>query len=220
VAEHIGKAGALVRERFRSRQLEEFRNCSYLAQQIVLDKPDHWEYKLTAELLRSMAEPVLAKWGHLKRGLYTGASQIIPPEQILAWHGSLIAEIQRFSTATGGLVNEAFAEAWGEDGVPGSDRDILRVCGLFRELCEQLLGWEEKVRFAAVPMSFQPVQSHMVGTAGMILDELSKLPKGMADLFSGEPKTGVHKMSLVLDLPDKWVDNHEKLLKRAVRDLF
>lgn len=219
VADNIGKAGAPARERFRSRQLEEFRDCSYLAQQIILDRPDHWEYKLTTELLRTMVEPVLARWSYLKRGLYTGQSNIIPPDQILAWHGALIAEMLRFSAATNGLVNEVFKEAWGAPGVAGSDRDILRACGLFRELCEQLLLWEEKLRFVAVPPSFREVQEHMTGTAGRMLDELAKLPKGMTDLFSGEPKTGLYKVDLVFDLPDGWADRHSRLLSRAVRAL-
>lgn len=219
VAESLGKAGALVRERFRARQLEEFRDCSYLAQQIILDKPDYWEYKLTAELLRSMAEPVFARWGYLRREFYTASSQIVTASQVLAWHSSLFAELQRLVAATTGLTGDAFAEAWGDRDVPGSEREIVRVCGLFKELLEQLLGWEERVRFAAVPSDFKALQAHMTGTAGRFLDELVKLPSGMASLFVGEPKSGLHEMKLVFDLPEGWADEHLALLDEAVGSL-
>ncbi|WP_333590321.1 HNH endonuclease [Brevundimonas sp.] len=219
MASVLGKAGALARERFRVRELEPFAKASYLAQQIVLDRPEYWEYKLTAELLRTMAEPVLTRWRHLERGLYTRPSRIIDRDEFIQWHSAHFAEMSRFSTAFGGLINEVFAEAWGEPGVAGSEIDILRACHLFVDLCEQLILWEEKVRFAVVPDEFEEVRALMVGIGGRFLVQLALVPPMLTGLFSGEAKTGVHRLSLELDLPPGWVERHAAALKRAQRAL-
>ncbi|MGX1747421.1 MULTISPECIES: hypothetical protein [unclassified Brevundimonas] len=209
----------LARERFRGRLLEPFAKASYLAQQIILDRPDYWEYKLTAELLRALAEPVLVRWRHLDRGLYTRPSQIISEDAFIQWHSAHFAEMGRFSTAFGGLINEVFADAWGEPGVSGSDLKILRACELFADLCEQLILWEEKVRFAVVPTAFEEVRELMVGIGGRFLTQLERVPTMLSNLFSGVPKTGIHSLSLELDLPTGWVERHAAALKRAERAL-
>ncbi|WP_392354978.1 hypothetical protein V8F63_07910 [Brevundimonas sp. LF-1] len=107
----------------------------------------------------------------------------------------------------------------GEPGVAGSDLKILRACELFTDLCEQLVLWEEKVRFAVVPTAFEEVRELMVGIGGRFLTQLERVPIMLSDLFSGEPKTGVHSLSLELDLPPGWVERHAAALKRAERAL-
>ncbi|MBB3871661.1 HNH endonuclease [Brevundimonas mediterranea] len=208
----LGKSGSLARERFRAREPEPFAKASYLAQQIILDRPDHWEYKLTVELLRTAAEPILTRWRHLERGLYTRPSEQLSLDEFMPWHSAHFGEMSRFSGALDGLINQVFAEAWGADGVPGSAVDIERACDLFADLCEQLVLWEEKVRFSVVPDEFEDVRALMVGVGGRLLDQLARVPPKMADLFSGEPKTGVHRLSLELDLPDGWVQRHNAAL--------
>jgi hypothetical protein len=57
VLDRLGKPGERLRAKVKSDHLREFADTSYLAQQIILDKPRHWEYKLTLEILRRRAWP-------------------------------------------------------------------------------------------------------------------------------------------------------------------
>lgn len=70
ITKRVGKLSETLRLKATARELPIFETCSYLAQQIVIDKPDHWEYKLTIELLRSRLDPVLSRWKDLEGGLY------------------------------------------------------------------------------------------------------------------------------------------------------
>jgi hypothetical protein len=78
--------------------LEPFQDTSYLAQQIVIDKTDHWEYKLTTELIRTMAGPIFQRWKMLEKGLYTQPSTLVPFEDMQGWlvarHSELIPDHQ------------------------------------------------------------------------------------------------------------------------------
>ncbi len=58
ISEQIGKAGAELRSRYQSRHLEALGKLSYLAERIVIEKGDHWEYRLTAEGLRYEMAPM------------------------------------------------------------------------------------------------------------------------------------------------------------------
>ena len=61
VTGRLGKPSELILQKIIDEQLSEFRSASRLAQRIVADKPDYWEYKLTVELLRGELNPVLKR---------------------------------------------------------------------------------------------------------------------------------------------------------------
>lgn len=78
IAEQVGKAGAEIRQRYEARHLEEFGRLSYLAERLIIEKGDIWEYQLTAEVLRFETVPVIRRWEALKRGLYMKPTIRVP----------------------------------------------------------------------------------------------------------------------------------------------
>jgi hypothetical protein len=135
----VGKPGYLVRQKMLSRELAAFKDCSYLAQQIIIDKPHAWEFKLTAELLRDKLTTILARWRSLKKGLYVKPTIRIPPTEMIDWCQSRMDELTGVVDALSGLINHEMAGAWGPSGQPGSETEILRVCDLFVEASQGLL---------------------------------------------------------------------------------
>jgi hypothetical protein len=111
-----------------------FSGLSYLAEQIIIDKPEHWEYKLTSEMLRIRAGPVLKRWSSLKRGLYSNSIKVIPLSEALPWVQARTAELSTVVGALGKIVREEFEVAWGAPGVSGSDTEIISVCVIAQAL--------------------------------------------------------------------------------------
>jgi hypothetical protein len=215
VLEKLGKAGALLRQKVLAKELEPFASSSYLAQQIIIDKPDFWEYKLTVELLRSMAVPTIDRWKSLNRGLYTKPSTIVVLGDFTDWLQARIAEITRLTDVITGLVNGEIQASWGPPGQPGSETEILRVCALFAECCENILHWEEAIRFASVPSEFKEVQALWVGIGGRMMEQLEKIPIHLSEIFSVENPSGVFELNLTLDLPAGWVEECKAAMERA-----
>jgi hypothetical protein len=201
IATNVGKAGALIRERYVQRKLEELGRLTYLAEQIILEKPDAWEFKLTAELLRSGCEPVLQRWEAFKAGLY-----ILPTEMVhtntdaIRWVKVRLAEAQQLAKAFSALVNDEFNKAWGPVGQAGSETQIVHVCDLFAEFCRSALQWEERGRFTSLPEPFGEVHA-VLNEAGGMLDEAAKVPRYMIDNFAGHIRPGAYDLKLKLDLP-------------------
>lgn len=92
VAERLGKAGDRLRRKVMDRELEGFEGASYLSRQIVIDKPYAWEYRLTAELLRSKLAPVLSRSRALARGLYARPVTRLSADHPTEWFQDRLAD--------------------------------------------------------------------------------------------------------------------------------
>jgi hypothetical protein len=204
-AERIGKAGAEMRQRYEARHLEEFGKLSYLAERLIVDKGDLWEFRLTAEVLRFEMEPILRRWDALKRGMYMKPKQLVSAADFGPWMSTKCDEAQDICRAFDELMNVEFERTWGAPGVAGSDVDIVFACRLFAEMCGSALRWEEEVRFIRADEAFDEVLKLNLGTVGMLIDEAAKVPKFLGDSFGGDAQPGQYRLELVLTLPDNWV---------------
>ena len=219
IVERLGKPGDQARQRVLARELEGFKGCSDLAQQIVIDKPDYWEYKLTVELLRSGLRAILPRWRQLHRNLYVKPLVQMQSNEALAWFQSKMNELTKLVEAAKGIVEEELPSAWGPPGTPGSDTEILRACSLYSELCQRILEWEESVRFVSVPSQFEGLQEALRGIGGRYIDKLAVVPVEMAKPFEQEhPKGNLH-IQLVFDLPDGWLEQMRQALARVRKAL-
>lgn len=219
VTAQLGKPSEIIRRKMIMKHLERFSSCSYLAQQIVIDKPPHWEYKLTIELLRTRMGPVIERWKSLERGLYVKVSTAVPQEMVLDWLRVRFDEVNKLCAAFSELANTEMQAAWGPPGTPGSEDEILRVCDLFTECADRVLQWEETTRFAVLPYAFANVQSLLIGTAGQMLDQLARIPDELSAPFNAENPSGTVNIMLVLSLPDKWSDNYARALEEAFKNI-
>lgn len=215
VGELIGKAGAELRQRYQQRHLEEFGRLSYLAERLILEKGDYWEYRLTAEVLRFEMAPVLRRWHALRRRLYMKPYLRIEKMETLPWILNRISEIEGIAGAFSELMNVEIARAWGEPGTPGSDIEIVSVCQLFAEMCDSAVKWEEAIRFTAVDDIFDELRNLFVGVAGGMIDEAAKVPTFITEHLGDDPVPGEYRLSLTLSLPDGWSDAIGAALQRA-----
>ncbi|MCJ2186016.1 hypothetical protein [Novosphingobium beihaiensis] len=215
VSEQVGKTGAVVRRRYEERHLEEFGKLSYLAERIISEKGDGWEYHLTAEVLRYEMTPVLRRWSALKKGFYMKPPLPVGLREFPDWLSVRMNEAQGIVSAFEGLISGEFERAWGDPGVPGNDRDIVETCRLFGEMCASALLWEEQVRFVSVQDEWQQVAELLRGAAGAIIEEAFKLPEFIEETVNDPVATGTYKLTLVLQLPDQWSENLEAAMAIA-----
>lgn len=217
VSEGLGRTSDRLKRNLVDRQLIGFDGTSYMARQIVIDKPSDWEYRLTLELLRSKFTPLWSRWNALNRGLYARPIIRLSAEGAADWFQDRTTEIGLFVPALTGIINNEFRDAWGAPGKSGSPEAILAACDLFGEVCQQILNWEENIRFTVVPRDFEEVHNLLFGIGGRILDQVRKFPLEMSRIFSEEQKSGTHSISIVLDLPDEWGEQFISAFDRAWR---
>lgn len=217
ISEQVGKAAADIRQRYERRRLEEFGRLSYLAERLILEKDDYWEYLLTAEVLRHEIVPVVRRWNALKRGLYVKPFARIEKSDCFAWLSDKSNEIRCIVSAFSELTNVEFSRSWGAPGVEGSDVDIISTCRLYGEVCSSTLAWEESVRFTHVDSCFTEVRDLYVGVAGSVIEQAEKIPKFLTETIATKPTVGEYNLVLTVSLPGGWVEDVNAALKRAVR---
>lgn len=218
IAKLVGKAGVEMRDRYNKRHLEEFGRLSYLAERLIVEKADYWEFRLTAEVLRFELEPILRRWEALKRHLYVKPITRIPRTEFIPLIRDKNSEVLSIAKAFGELMNHEFARAWGEPGVPGSDIEIVSTCRLVAELCQRCLQWEEEVRFIVTDDIFDEILSLYVGVAGRLIDESRKMPDFFSKMFSeDEQPLGTYRLDLLITLPDGWAELVDAAFKKITK---
>jgi hypothetical protein len=202
------KSDVILRELQKS-QLKDFETCSYLAQQIVLDKPQFWEYRLTLELLRTGLGGINSRWLALKRGLYTKKLTPIDLPELGEWWRVRFEEASRTARALNILVTEEIPKSWGPDGLPGNELEILETSRLIVAACQRLLEWEEDFQFTSAPTEFAEAMALAHGIAGAQIEEVMRIPVELAKIFETENPSGTHKISLVFRLPKSFATLEE-----------
>ncbi|AZE23154.1 MULTISPECIES: HNH endonuclease [Pseudomonas] len=220
ISEQLGKTAAEVRHRYEKRHLEEFGRLSYLAERLIIEKDDYWEYLLTAEVLRFEMAPTIQRWNALKRGLYTKPIHRIDRDDSFSWLTDKSQEILLIVAAFGNLTNFELARTWGEPGIAGSDVDIVSTCRLYGEVCSNTLLWEESVRFTRVDDDFSEVRDLFIGIAGEIIEQTAKIPKFLTEMVAPKPTSGTYKLELIIELPAEWEKRVTTALKRAERAIL
>lgn len=216
ISEQVGKAGAEIRHRYEKRHLEEFGRLSYLSERLIIEKDRFWEYKLTAEVLRFEMEPILRRWKALQHRLYVKPTFRVARSDFIPWLMSRSDELVSICNAINNLINHELARALGEPGVPGNDVDIVTTCRLVAELCQSGLDWEEQVHFVATDEIFDDILYLLVGAAGIVIDQVAKVPTFISDLFSaGDPGPGEHRLHLTVAFPEGWSDSMDAATKKV-----
>jgi hypothetical protein len=219
VLERLGRPSDQLREKVLAAHLRLFKDASPLAQQIVIDRPPYWEYKLTTELLRTGLEDVKERWRQLKLGMYFRKSVTIGVEQITSWISAALNDISKIINSLMALIKE-MQIAWGPPGVPGDDQKILSCAKLIVAAAENVLAWEEELRFAIVPEEFQDLVAALQGIGARQIDEVLRIPAELTKIFSTDHPKGTVHIELVFSLPENFEQRMDSALQRASEGLL
>ena len=180
------------------------RQTSYLARQIIIDKPYGWEYRLTAELLRSKLTPVLSRGHALARGLYTKPVTRLSEQSAIGWLQDRIAEIRHLIQVLAELIYTELQKSWETARRLDSPEVILQTCCLLEEACQRLLSWEESVRFTILPNEYKPIGALFAGIGNRFLDRIGTIPEELGKIFTENKPSGTFNITIALDFPVGW----------------
>ena len=217
VLAEIGKVGDQMRQLVVNRELEALGPLPPYAEELIRQKPDHWEYLLTAELLDHYLKPVMRRARDLELGLVTKQRKILANRDILRWLSNKCGELSQVPNAIDGLLNE-LKVAWGPDGEPGDPALINHVCKLLGAAAEHLVANADDALFTALPSEFSGVASLIVDGSLYPLKEMPGVADFIRSIFSTENPSGTHSYQLVISLPEGWEEKFESELNAACAD--
>ena len=200
--------------------LSKFENLSRISRRIIIDKPDGWEYRLTAELMRNLNQPLLRKIEDLHDGLYVKPYQNIPDEKVLDW---VMIQLDELSGLTSPLIKllEKLNQSWGKPGEAGSEEEIYHITHLIRDYLEQVVYREEQLHFVHVSDDYKRLIDLLKNLIGSEVLKLANVPKTLDKVVSliGTNHGGTIENPLIIEekitfnVPPKW----ERKFKRELR---
>lgn len=200
--------------------LKNFDGYPPLIKRIIIDKPDGWEFRLTAELMRFLNEPLFRKLSDLKNGLYLRPFENIDSEKALDWVQNKLNEMSRICAPTVGLLDQ-LTKSWGKPGEPGDVKEIHHITKLIKEYLEHVIDFEERIHFVNIPHEYQKATDLLKNLVGSQIAKLSSIPADLDEILllaenqqeNETPK--VITKEFILEVPVSW----QKEFKREINRL-
>ena len=205
-------------------RLSLFKECPPLVRRIVIDKPDGWEWRLTAELMRYLNRPLLRKIEDLKDGLYVQAQKYIDGEDVIKWVQMRLAEISKLVHPLSSLINR-LNKSWGTPGNSGNQEDIYHITCLIRDHLEQIIKYEEQIHFTNVPVEYRKLVELFKNLLGAQATKIAEIPDALDKVVSlldtehgGTVENPlVIEKTITFELPKGWEKQIDHEFKRIER---
>jgi len=200
--------------------LEQFEPYPPIVKRIIVDKPDCWEFMLSAELMRHLNKDHFRKLSDLREGVYIRSMVHVDNDRALDWVQSRVAEMSRMIEPMVSII-ASLNKSWGEPGEPGDENEIHHVAKRISEYIEQIIIFEESLYFTVLPDEYEGAHSFLKNTMGSQVEKLASMPAMMdrfvaaAEAQKEEDGPLVIQEVITFDLPDDWSEKLTIEMKRA-----
>jgi hypothetical protein len=188
--------------KIRERGLEDFKNESVLARQIVFDKPKHWELLLISELFKTKLNTVTQDYIDLHRGLKFKFSRNIKNNEVLVWFGLKIDDFTGILKIITESINYDLIDSIGVIGHLGDQNKILKTVNTIIKALNFFIEWERDLLYSKFSEEVKPVQEIMVGWTKPFIDETYKIPNELERILSLKPTSGEFSINLLFTAPE------------------
>jgi hypothetical protein len=195
-----------------------------LVRRLAIDKPIGWEWRLTAELMRHLNSPLFRKLSDLRKKQYTRPLKPISDEEVIDWVQLQLAEIPSLINPMASLFDR-LTESWGQIGEQGNIEEIHHTCLLIRDNIDQVVRYEESIRFVKVSSEFENLTELFWDCIGTQIDKISTVPKkldAVVDMALEEVDETNNEPTIIsevieIELPKNWSRKLNFEIKRANR---
>ncbi len=145
---------------------------------IIIEKKDAWEFKLTAELLKDRLKEITKDYVKLEERLYFRRSKVLQGREYVRFMNEKFRDFSNLLRIFLYTFNIELKNAFGETGVPGDAYLIKTSIDKIHEVCTHLFEWETEVQAVLPPegdgMEMIPV--YLKGWTRVIFDKISGFP--------------------------------------------
>lgn len=150
---------------------------------IVIDKPDGWEWRLAAELMRYFNNPHFKKIKDLRNGYYIKSGAHIDEHNILHWIENRLSEVSKMGGPIVKLLDR-LTLSFGKLGESGDVHKIHHVCILIRDYIAEAIKYEETIYFATVPDKARKAVDLLKDCWGTQVEKLEAIPETLDEVVA------------------------------------
>lgn len=214
--QEIGLSNESIRLEIFEQEIAELREIPAFSKQLIRDRPLHWEYMLTAELLDFYLKPALTKADDLRRGVYTKPMTRVPDPEISEWIKQRSHELRNAVAAANNLFLP-LVESWGAPDQPSESSKIVHYCKLYGDCAQRLADIAEQARFTNFSAGLEEICRHTMICALYPLNHFAELSKLVRSSLS---QGGLLESAIIFELPRNWTAHFETLINRAKKRVY
>jgi len=205
------------RRRTRGRIIpRSFAHLSADAQQLILERPHFWEYRLFAQVLVDGIANQRLRRRDFNLGLSFRAGTFIPNSELFKWMEKHLALTRQTRINIERLYDGPVMASFGAPGEPGDPEAIVHVAERTIAAYEKTMEWAEDVRAAVVDERARRCVEAVAGLVSRTLDNFESFAKEchstLEALKNNPPKEGEKRainLSLALSVDPKSLESFE-----------
>lgn len=179
----------------------EFKDETEKAQKIAFERPDHWEYLLTAELLKSKMTLIRSELDEIERGAAFRRSKKLTGPEFFSWTQLMLTDLTSLGSQLMKVINEDFQVAWGKLGEPGDPILIKRTADKILSICRNLLEWNLEFRSTIPPNTLIPLKHMLENWASHYILGVESIPNKLLEPFEKPNPSGQYIIDIVVGPP-------------------
>ncbi|MDX8355571.1 hypothetical protein [Cognatiyoonia sp. IB215182] len=162
-------------------QLDFLAGYPAIVQRIVIDKPDGWEWRFVAELMRHLNKPQFKRLKNLQAGHYFNPQPRVEEDQFIGW---MVERTHIMSNLVGPLTGlmDRLTASWGEPGEPADLEEMHDVCILIRDALAAIVDFEESLYFAQLPEEGESIRQVLKNAVGPNAARLAEIPEKLDEM--------------------------------------
>ena len=224
VARELGTRGDRIRHETEMAALDFLSSYPAIIQRIVIDKPEGWEWRFVAELMRHLNKPQLKRLRNLQSGHYYSPQPRVQRDQFLGWITERTHVMSNLVGPLAGLLDR-LNTSWGAPGEPGDIEEMHDVCILIRDALAAIVDLEESLHFAHIPEEGEAVRSVLMNAIGPNAARLAEIPDKLDEAVAmistehggtAEEPLIIH-WTLTFELPKDFNKRFDEALRRYQR---
>lgn len=203
---------------------KEFENDSEYTKTLVKERPELWEFLLTAELLQEGLKSIDRGFSDLERGLVFSKSYRITGKQFMIYMQDKIADMAKLINLFGVVINEDAVKAWGGSGISGDIFEIKHFANTIIKASQHLLEWEIDLHAVKPPESLQYIIELTKGWGYVGYKSVAIMPDKLIEMVANPNKYNqvnsihltfespgnidqlIEEIARIADIPDLWID--------------
>lgn len=227
VSTELGTPGERARYEVEMARYNFLSGYPQIIHRIVLDKPEGWEWRLAAELMRHLNKPEFKRLRNLRAGHYFRPQPHIQIEEFPRW---LVERTHIMSNLLGplGHLFDRLTGSFGKAGEPADAEEMHDVCILIRDMLSEMVNHEEVLRFTNLPEECVELRAILMETIGRNAERLEELPVKLDEFIAliGTDHGGTKENPTVVtwivpfETPKDFVQSFNKALSRFQRTLM
>lgn len=227
ILSELGTRGDKIRYDLERKNLAFLKDYPAIIQRIAFDKPEAWEWRFAAELIRHLNFFGLKRLHDLRANYYFRQHPRVRDKEMIGWISER-AHVMSNIIKPLPLLFDRLTASFGKPGEQGDIREIYDACILLNEVLIEAIKHEEIVRFTLIPEDGEELRSLIADTLGRNLERIEELPKKLDEVVAmigtdhGGTKDNPHIVTWTVpfELPENFESRYKIALERYLERLL